>query len=90
MPKVEGHIEGQPVTVLRDTDYTTIITRCYLVPLDKMTSKTVTLYRLDRKKLHLPQLEVLISCPINKGRALVASMAKRSLTAVVTANADGV
>ncbi|KAH7965502.1 hypothetical protein HPB49_008488 [Dermacentor silvarum] len=79
MPTAQCYLEGQPVTVLRDSGCDTVIVKRALVSAEKLTGKTRTVYLLDSSAQQLPEAEVDIDCPFYKGTVLVICMERHCM-----------
>ncbi|XP_040061524.1 uncharacterized protein LOC120836604 [Ixodes scapularis] len=89
MPTAEGLLERHPVIVLRDSGCNSVIVKRSLVPDDKLTGRSRSIYLLDRTVRCLPEAEVDIDSPYFTGTVRATCM-ERPLYDVVLGNIDGV
>ncbi|KAH7985132.1 hypothetical protein HPB52_024303 [Rhipicephalus sanguineus] len=89
MPTATGYLDGQPVTVLRDSGCNTVVVKRSLVPGKSFTGITRTVHLLDGSSRHLPEARVYIDSPFFRGPTLALCMEK-PLYDVVLGNIDGV
>ncbi|KAH8034499.1 hypothetical protein HPB51_025161 [Rhipicephalus microplus] len=89
MPTATGYLEGQPVTVLRDSGYNTVLVKRSLVPEKSFTSITRTVHILDGSSRQLPEAKVYIDCPFFRGPTVALCM-KKPLYDVFLGNIDRV
>lgn len=88
MPTADGVLEGQGVTVLRDTGCNSVIVRQSLVPEENLTGKNHVIALLDRSVMRLPEAEISLSSPFLSGRVKVSCM-ENPLYDVVVGNVEG-
>ncbi|KAH7952677.1 hypothetical protein HPB49_000405 [Dermacentor silvarum] len=74
MPTAQGYLEGQPVTVLRDSGCDTVIVKRAPCSSRETYWENADCYLLDSSAQHLPEAEVDIDCPFYKGTVLVICM----------------
>lgn len=89
MPTANGYLDGQPVTVLRDSGCNTVVVKRSLVPEENFTGIIRNVYLLDGSSKQLPEAKVYIDSPFFRGTTLALCMEK-PLYDVVLGNIDGV
>lgn len=89
MPTATGYLDGQLVTVLRDSGCNTVVVRRSLVPEKNFTGIMRTIYLLDGSFKQLPEAKVYVDSPFFRGTTLALCMEK-PLYDVVLGNIDGV
>lgn len=89
MPTIAGWLEGQPVTVLRDSGCDTVVLRRLFVRDSKLTGRIRTIRLLDGSVRRLPEAKVGIDCPFFKGTIHAACM-ESPLYDVILGNVSGV
>ncbi|KAH7948364.1 hypothetical protein HPB52_020849 [Rhipicephalus sanguineus] len=88
MPTVTGRLEGNLVTVLRDTGCSTVVVKRSLVPDAKLTGNTRIIRLLDRSEKCLPEADVFIDSPFFRGVARAVCM-ENPLYDVILGNIKG-
>ncbi|XP_037518104.1 uncharacterized protein LOC119394875 [Rhipicephalus sanguineus] len=88
MPTVTGRLEGNLVTVLRDTGCNTVVVKRSLVPDTKLTGNTRIIRLLDRSEKCLPEADVFIDSPFFRGVARAVCM-ENPLYDVILGNIEG-
>uniref|UniRef100_A0A131XKF8 RNA-directed DNA polymerase n=1 Tax=Hyalomma excavatum TaxID=257692 RepID=A0A131XKF8_9ACAR len=89
MPTANGYLDGQPVTVLRDSGCNTVVVKRSLVPEENFTGIIRNVYLLDGSSKQLPEAKVYVDSPFFRGTTLALCMEK-PLYDVVLGNIDGV
>lgn len=89
MPVTDGKLEGQQVTILRDTGCSAIVVKRALIPDDKLTGNQVTCIMIDGTARRYPTASVEIECPYLHGEFEAVCMEK-PLYDVIIGNVAGV
>ncbi|KAG0426746.1 hypothetical protein HPB47_026172 [Ixodes persulcatus] len=88
MPVLKGTLDGQAVSVLRDTGSNTIVVRRSLVPEAALTGTTATLRLIDGRSIDVPEAQVDVTSPYFTGIA-VAKCLDAPLYDVIVGNVPG-
>ncbi|XP_040065689.1 uncharacterized protein LOC120839486 [Ixodes scapularis] len=88
MPVLSGRLNGQVVSVLRDTGSNTVITRRSLIPDSQLTGKMGVVWLVDGTILSLPEAKISLRSPYFTGDLLVKCM-EAPLYDVIIGNVEG-
>lgn len=88
MPVLSGRLNGQVVSVLRDTGSNTVITRRSLIPDSQLTGKMGVVCLVDGTILSLPEAKISLRSPYFTGDLLVKCM-EAPLYDVIIGNVEG-
>jgi len=72
MPVADGTVEGQPVSVLRDTECSTVVVRRSLIPDEKLTGTEEKCILIDGTIRRTPVAKIEIETPYYSGTVLAA------------------
>ena len=89
MPVLEGRMEGNPVSVLRDTGCSTVVVRRSLVKDSQLTGKETLCILIDGTVRRTPVAEIEIETPYLTGKVTAVCM-KQPLYDLIIGNVDGV
>ena len=74
MPTAKGTVEGKPVTVLRDTGYSSVVVRRSLIPDNKLTGQEALCSLIDGTIRRTPVAKIFVQTPYYTGLTTAVCM----------------